>query len=166
MIKDSAGLACHIMSQTERYLNFNNNRYAKNEFKAGDFIQFGRITYHVRETSSEPILVSENNADEEINKSNKSLDNTNAEALNFYSSMGMDPNATLRASQNLLDPSSAQRPRSENSPRTPTYLQAPHALLRVRSRISGTNLTFKQEGQSDKSKEDEKEDKETFTCRI
>ena len=48
LIKDSSGLACHIMSQTERYLNFNNNRYAKNEFKVGDFIQFGRITYHVR----------------------------------------------------------------------------------------------------------------------
>jgi hypothetical protein len=36
-------LACQIISQAQRYLDFRDGRYAKNEFKAGDYIKFGRI---------------------------------------------------------------------------------------------------------------------------
>jgi hypothetical protein len=77
------------MSQTETNLNFNNDRLSKNEFKVGDFIQFGRITYHVKETSEEPILLSCNNPDDEINNA---LDNTNAGALNCNNTHAIDPN--------------------------------------------------------------------------
>jgi hypothetical protein len=165
LIKYSSNLACHIMSQAERYLNFDNNRYIKNEFKAGDFIKFGRVCYHVRETSEDPIILSENEVSPVAGEENKSmLDNTNAEAANLYNTG--DLNGTLRPN---LSAQNRREVRSDGSPRSPSFLRAPDSVQRTR-RIISTTMTQNNESrtdmQSEKSRDIKTEPKEQFTCRI
>lgn len=53
---------------------------ARNEFRAGDYLRFGRVWYRVKETSTHPIDCAE--PDELSDESDKSLDNTHADAIN------------------------------------------------------------------------------------
>jgi hypothetical protein len=149
------------MSQTETNLNFRNDRLSKNEFKVGDFIQFGRITYHVKETSEEPILLSCNNPDDEFNKT---LDNTIGGALNFNNTHVIDSNPPLRETLALLDPPNTLRPRSGRPPNTPYYLQNPIRNSQDRSNLSVSNDISVRDSKSEDGRNNE--EKETFTCRI
>ena len=163
------------MAQAERYLDFRNGKFAKNEFKAGDFVKFGRIWFHVKETSENPIIVTENE-NNEINQSNKSLDNTNAEAANIYNATLYPQDQTPRAGQRTGRNLTPNYRNSENSPRSPSFLQPPVVTHGVKTKMSGTSVasnvvhdaseSWSNPDEAEEEKEKEVEDKVTFTCRI
>ena len=147
------------MSQIEHRLDFSNDRYSKNEFKAGDFIKFGRITFHVRETSEDPIVLSEASQVQDITPMNRSyMDNTNANMEHAFGTQTMDPTltATLRFGGQYLDPN---RVNSDNSPRSPSFLRAPESLQRVQKRVSTSSLSPRSGGNSNSDRERKEEAK-------
>jgi hypothetical protein len=72
LILKSPDLGCLILGRADRNL-------ARNEFRAGDYLRFGRVWYHVKETSTHPIECAEEG--EASEESDKSLDNTHADAV-------------------------------------------------------------------------------------
>ena len=158
------------MLQAERYFDFRDGKFSKNEFKAGDYVKFGRLWYHVRETSENPIIATENEQNEIINQSNKSLDNTNAEAfINPSNPISAREQQHLRLLQQVL----GVRRNSDASPRSPNYLRAPEALRRAHQRISSSSVVsnavdpdIDESWNVGETQEKVVNERITFTCRI
>lgn len=79
IILSAEELACQIRGRSNK---------VNNEFKANDYLRFGRVCYRVRETSHDPLIPPEGSRTPGANlgQIDKSLDRTNAEAIYSHAS--------------------------------------------------------------------------------
>ncbi|CAI2386508.1 unnamed protein product [Moneuplotes crassus] len=163
LVKHANNMGCQIMSKIEGKLDFSKSEDSRNEFKAGDFIKFGRICFHVRETSEEPIILSESHSRGASPRS--MMDNTiDSAAFGSTSVMGAMNFNSGKCIGNYLEPN---HPLSDNSSKTPNVHLSPTLLLKTSKKMSRSELSLRIKKSSGKIKEAQRASKrENFTCRI